>query len=129
MAPKVQIEGSPPKAEVAPPLSERLKADANRVEFEIDAAGRRIGARKLTFLDMHEITLAMGEDASNQVALSQAMMVASVVEIDGEMIARPATSLEIKALMKRLDFHGLTAATAAMSRFAPAGDATDAVKN
>lgn len=129
---KVQVDGGPtvkaePKQQTP---SERIKAEANRVEYATDAAGRRIGVRKLTFLDMHEITLAMGDDASNQAALQQAMMIASVVEIAGEQLARPATSLEIKALMQRLDFHGLTAVTTAMSRFAPLnGDGIDTVKN
>lgn len=128
---RVQVDGSPAvKTEPrAPTLSERIKAEADRVEYETDAAGRRIGVRRLTFLDMHEITLALGDDASNQAALSQAMMVASVVEIAGDQVSRPATQLEIKALMKRLDFHGSTAVLTAMGRFTPIGEAPETVKN
>lgn len=114
----------------APSASARILADANRIEYEKDATGRRIGVKKLTFLDMHELTLLLGNDASNTVALNQAMMVGSVVDIDGDPIARPGTVLQLKALMKRLDFPGIIAATAAMNRFAPVGETEDAaIKN
>jgi hypothetical protein len=114
----------------APTASARILADANRIEYEKDATGRRIGVKKLTFLDLHELTLLLGNDANNSAALNQAMMVGSIVEIDGDPVARPGTVLQLKALMKRLDFHGVIAATAAMNRFGPVGETEDgAIKN
>jgi hypothetical protein len=122
-----------PKVELlneALPASARILADANRIEYEKDAIGRRIGVKKLTFLDMHELTLLLGADANNAAALQQAMMVGSVVEIEGDLIIRPGTVLQLKALMKRLDFHGVIAATTAMGRFAPVGETEDStIKN
>lgn len=114
----------------APTASARILADANRIEYEKDATGRRIGVKKLTFLDMHELTLLLGNDSNNGAALQQAMMVGSVVEIDGDPIARPGTVLQLKALMKRLDFPGVIAATTAMNRFGAVGEIEDAaIKN
>lgn len=116
---------------VRPSLAEQIKADANRIEYETDAVGRRIGVKKLTFLDMHELTLLLGPHAANAAALQQAMMVGSVVDIDGDPVTRPVTELQLKAIMQRLDFHGVIAATTAMSRFAPIGttDTDTAIKN
>jgi hypothetical protein len=114
----------------APPASARILADANRIEYEKDSIGRRIGVKKLTFLDMHELTILLGNDANNAAALQQAMMVGSVVEIDGDPVARPGTVLQLKALMKRLDFPGVVAASTAMGRFAPVVEIEDvAIKN
>ena len=113
-----QPNGRGRKARTAPTVSEQIKADANRIEYATDSMGRSIGVRKLNALDMFELTLALGgEVSSNQSALMQALSVSSVCEIDGDPVSRPGSLLQIKALMKRLDFHGIQAASEALSRF------------
>ena len=101
-----------------PTLSEQIKADANRIEYATDKTGRSIGVRRLTPVDMFDITLVLGEHSSNQSALMQALNVCSVCEIDGDPVSRPGSVLQLKALMKRLDFHGMAAAQEALVRFA-----------
>jgi hypothetical protein len=114
-------------------LADQIKADATRIERATDAAGRVIGVKKLNFLDTHRITRLLGSDAANSTALEQALMTASVVEIDGQPLSKPGTLLQLEATMSRLDFHGLSAAIKAMSRFTPVMAADDdeaaAIKN
>jgi hypothetical protein len=120
------------KAKAAGPL-EQMTMDADRVEYEKDTRGRRIGCKMLTFLDTHRITCLLGENASNQTALMQALTVSSVVEIDGDPVSKPGSIPQLHALMARLDFAGVTAASVAMGRFVVGGqdgaDAVDAIKN
>jgi hypothetical protein len=120
--------GPPPRS--TPSLAAQILADANRIEYETDAAGRVIGVRRLSALDMFDITLLLGENATNQAALMQALNVCSVVEIDGDPVPRPGSQAQLRALMKRLDFHGMAAAGAAHGRFTQLPDsAIDAAKN
>lgn len=102
---------------VAPTVSEQIKADAHRIERATDKTGRIVGVRRLTPVDMFDITLVLGEHATNQAALMQALNTASVAEIDGEPIPRPGSMLQLKALMQRLDFHGMAAAQEGLARF------------
>ncbi len=129
----VQAAHQPQAAPAEMSLAERIKADATRIEKVKDAAGRIIGVKKLNFLDTHHVTCMLGDDAQNAVALRQALMSSSVVEIDGQPISRPRTRSQLEALMAQLDFHGVTAATEGMNRFTSyevdAGPATDEIKN
>src|ERR1700752_2432042 len=122
MAPRVKIENNAQNPMASESLSERIKKDANRVEYEVDEIGRTIGVRKLHFLDFHRVTLAMGEHSGNQAALAQAAATASVVSIDGDLVSMPTSHLQIEALMQRLDMHGIAAASRAAQRF---NDETD----
>jgi len=121
--PTVETEGHTPS------ISQRIKADANRIEYEIDITGRRIGVRKLDFLALHEITCAVGDIANNTAAFNQILAAASVAEIGGDFIDVPTSHLEVKAIMKRLDFHGLDAAIKAVARLGVPGGDLDAIKN
>lgn len=100
-------------------IADRLKEDATRIERERDIAGRLIGVQQLDFIDAHNLTKLMGEDARNEVAINQAMVVASVIEIDGESVSRPRTPRELEALMRRLSWHGVAAAKKALEKFEP----------
>jgi hypothetical protein len=115
----------------APTASARILADANHIEHEVDKRGRRIGVKQLEFIDIHKLTKVIGgETASNQVAFAQVLAAASVAEIDGEMITRPGTILQIDALMTRLGLAGVEAATAALGRLSGSDDgARDEIKN
>lgn len=121
------------KTSAAPPQSvlAQMKADPNRVEYETDGLGRKIGVKKLSFLDTFRITRVLGEDASNQTAYAQALLVASVVEIDGEPVRSPSSLAQLEAIMLRLDMEGVSAAATASRRFMPAPDSgeVDDIKN
>jgi hypothetical protein len=118
-------EDAAPAHHPALSLADQIKADATRIERATDAAGRVIGVKKLNFLETHRITRLLGADAGNPTALEQALMTASVVEIEGQPIPKPATLLQLEATMSRLDFHGLSAAIKAMNRFTPVTVADD----
>ncbi len=109
-----------------------MTEDANRVEFEVDKRGRRIGVKKYNFLGMHRITCMMGEASSNQAAMNQATLAANVVSIDDDEVRFPITIGELHAIMARLDLDGVAAAGRAMARFFPAEDDEEerqAIKN
>lgn len=111
-------------------IAARLAADANRIEYETDGAGRRIGVRKLNFLDVFDLSSWLGErDASNSATMTLASAARSVCDIDGEKVI-VQSMLELRALMQRLDNHGIAAAIAALARFGGSVDASqEAVKN
>jgi hypothetical protein len=118
------------RIEATAPKSPLVSRDPNRVEYATDKKGRRIGARQLSAIDMFELTLLLGEHSGNQAALNQAMMAASVVEIDDRVVARPTSFNELKARIATLDFAGYIAASEAVGRFAePVEDNVDAIKN
>ncbi|WGJ16134.1 hypothetical protein QEV83_07795 [Methylocapsa sp. D3K7] len=127
--PTIETEGSQ-TAMRAPSIAERIKADANRIEYENDVTGRRIGVRQLDFLAVHDLTVDVGgELASNGPAFNQILAVASVAEIDGDPVDIPASHLQVRAIMKRLGFHGVKAAMSAVSRFGGLDEDLDAIKN
>jgi hypothetical protein len=115
----------------APTASARILADANHIEHQTDKRGRKIGVKKLEFIDIHKLTKVIGGDtASNQIAFAQVLAAASVVEIDGEMVPRPGTNLQIDALMTRLGLAGIEAATKTLERLnADSDEAVDEIKN
>jgi len=113
----------------AEPLSKSIQDDANRVEYAVDETGRKIGVKKLKAIDLFDISLAMGDGATNQVALNQAMLVCSVVELGGDRVAKPRTMGEIRALISRLDLHGYKAVGEAIAKFDPVATSDEAVKN
>ena len=102
----------------APTVSQRILADGNRIEYETDKRGRRIGVKQLEFIDIHRLAKVIGgETAGNPVAYAQVLGAASVVEIDGDPIPKPGTNLQVEALMTRLGLAGIEAASQALSRF------------
>lgn len=109
---KQTIEAAEPVASV----------DENRIEYAEDSKGRRIGVRQLDALALFDITIALGEVANNASALNQALMVSSVVEIDGEPVIRPASLLQVRALVKRIGLHGYEAVREALSKFTEVSD-------
>jgi hypothetical protein len=129
LEPTVTVEG---EATAAPPPAKSPLAprDPKHVEYEIDSLGRRIGVRRLTALDMFELTILLAENSGNAAAIMQAMTASSVVSIDGDVVYRPANVLQLKARIQRLDFEGYQAAIAAVGRLNPDETASkDAIKN
>jgi hypothetical protein len=124
------LDEAAPKEQLKIGLAEQIKADSTRIEYEVDAIGRRIGVRKLNFHGHYRLAKLLGQNSGNPAMMTDAMMAASVVEIDGDPIPMPGTELQLEALMQRLDFHGVAAAATAMGRFTPIGDANQAeIKN
>lgn len=95
-----------------------------------DAKGRSIGVKPLAALDMFDLSIALGDHASNKAVQNQAMLAMSAVEIDGEPVARPNSMMTIRALITRLDFAGFEAIISGLTGPTKSATATvDAVKN
>jgi hypothetical protein len=113
------------------PVKQLGAAPANDVVYATDARGRRIGCKRLAAIELYDLVCAMGENSGNKAALNQAMIAASVVEIDGMLTSRPSTALQLRARITQLDFDGYMAVSEALTAGAAATVAvnTDAVKN
>src|ERR1700722_8211832 len=106
-----------------------LAAPENGVLYATDAKGRRIGVKKLSALDMFELSCLMGDQSGNSAAYAQAMLAMSVVEIGGAPAPRPTSMLTLKARIGVLDFDGFGAVSEALASAAPVKLNEDAAKN
>ena len=97
--------------------------------YATDAKGRRIGVKKLSALDMFELSCLMGDHSGNQAAYAQAMLAMSVVELDGVNSPRPSNMLTLKARIAVLDFDGFSAVSEALASAAPVPFNETAIKN
>jgi hypothetical protein len=79
--------------------------------------------KPITAIDMFDLTMAMGDQASNQALFRQAMVAVSAVEIDSVPVARPSSLMTIRALIQRLGFPGFVAVSEALA----VASATDAI--
>ncbi|WP_435018494.1 hypothetical protein TA3x_000468 [Tundrisphaera sp. TA3] len=104
--PKVTFQ---PHPEAETPSQSIVKA-ANQVLTVTDALGREIGIRKLNALDRIKMFEVVGsENSSNQAYMIYASAACHAASIDGEAVSRPATRLQLEALVKRLDEEGIEA--------------------
>jgi hypothetical protein len=124
-APAVQAQHAPA------PVKQLGASPASEVLYATDLRGRRIGCKRLAAIELYDLTCAMAENSSNKAALNQAMIAASVVEIDGMPTPRPTNALQLRAIITRLDFDGYMAVSEALTAGAAATVApnTDAVGN
>lgn len=96
--------------------SQQIVKAANGTATKIDARGRHITVRKLSSLQKIKLHEMVGPDASKvSYYMEAAFYAASVVKIDSEPIARPATKLQLEALIDRLDEDGLAASVGALA--------------
>ncbi|MGH6821937.1 MAG: hypothetical protein ACREC4_00345 [Methylocella sp.] len=124
--PKVTIHG----AENGGSFSQDIKQAGNRIELLTSEKGRQVGVKMLNPLDVFRITLMMGTAADNQMAFLQGLRVCSIVSLDSEPVTRPATMLQLEAMLQRVDFDILNAVSKALERFSAAQEETEeAVKN
>jgi hypothetical protein len=94
---------------------------------ETDARGRIIKVRRLNALQAYRLSKAIGADsASNEVTMNFATLASSVCEIDGEAVDFPVTERQVEALIQKLDFEGMAAINAGLSKLA--GDAEGAIE-
>jgi hypothetical protein len=112
-------------ARVSPLVAQQSGDGITRVR---DANGRQIGVKPLKAIDMFRLTKTMGEDASNAALFRQAMVAYACVEIDGDLVARPLTMLQLETRISVLDFAGFVAVSTALAG-AREPINTDAVKN
>jgi hypothetical protein len=107
-----------------------LAGPDNGVVYATDSRGRRLGCKKLTAIDLFDLTAALGENSGNKAMLNQAMIAASVVEIDGIPSPRPTNSIQLRARITILDFDGYLAVSEALTSASTVASVNlDAVKN
>jgi hypothetical protein len=102
----------PQPARISPLVRQQDGDGITRVK---DSNGRSIGVKPITAIDMFDLTMAMGEHASNQALFRQAMVAVSAVEISGDPVARPSSMMTIRALITRLGFPGFVAVSEALA--------------
>jgi hypothetical protein len=100
-----------PSAET--PTDTIVKALAKTAEVT-DSTGRKISVRRLSPLDRMRLFAIAGKDLStNTPWMGMAALAVSCVGIDGEQVAKPASKMQIEALVERLGDEGIEAIGAA----------------
>lgn len=89
---------------------ESIVKAANRATTVKDGQGRTISVKKLGPLDRLKLFEVIGpENSKNEQYVGYAALAFLVSAIDGEEIPRPATKLQLEALIQRLDDDGMDA--------------------
>ena len=100
----------PASSAAAETPSETMVKSAIRTGEGTDARGRVIGVRRLSPLDRMRLFAAAGPELSkNEQWIGAAALAASCCSIDGDQVPKPASRLQIEALVERLDEDGLQA--------------------
>ena len=83
---------------------------ANKAVTVTDALGRSLGVRKMPILDRMRMFESIGpENSKNEAYVGYAALACSVVSIDGEAVARPASKIQLEGLIQRLGDEGIEA--------------------
>ncbi len=122
LIPDVTVEGQPKAAALTP--TQQIVRDANRIEFGVDARGRKIGVMRLGMSVQRRVMKALSaESGAKSQYFNLAATAACCVSIDGQSVPFPTSELQIDTLIDRLDQEGLqTVASVIAEEFAPAGD-------
>jgi hypothetical protein len=106
----------PNKTEDSP--SESVIKSANQLVYVTDSKGRKLGLRRLPFLEEFRIVEAVGpERAVNQVYMGMLNPILCIAEIDGARIEIPRTHAQIEALISRAGQEGFVAAFEGVTKY------------
>src|SRR5580658_377821 len=84
---------------------------ADQLVYVVDSKGRKLGLRRLPFLEEFRIVETVGpERAVNQVYMGMLNPILCIAEIDGAKIEIPRTHAQIEALINRVGQEGFVAA-------------------
>ncbi len=110
------VDEAPPAAATAPASRfSKVQVHDERTATAVDSRGRAIKVRKLSALDRVRLFRALGAtDSENKILQTYAATAAAVTELDGAPVPFPSTSLQLDALIGRLDETGLEAAVRAL---------------
>ena len=108
--PKVTIHKEPET-----PTKAAVKSAAQLV-YVTDSTGRRLGLRRVPFLEEFRIVEAVGaERAANQAYMGMLQPLLFIAEIDGDQLDFPRTHAQIEALIQRAGHEGFVAAIEGMT--------------
>lgn len=129
--PQISIGEDAPQ--VAAPLSptQKIILDANRIEYGIDAGGRKLGVCRISASLRRRVLKALSpEGGAKPSYFAMAVTAACCVSIDGEPVAFPQKEIQVDALIDRLDNDGLAEVSNVLVRCFPAAEEDpDAIKN
>ena len=104
------------REEEAPETPSQTIVNAVETRFHVDAKGRRIEVRQLNALQVYRLNKVLGAAANNAAAADMATLACTVIKIDAQPVAMPATEREVEFLIKQLGFEGFAEA---LKKFAP----------
>ncbi|KAA0686007.1 hypothetical protein DTW90_34540 [Neorhizobium sp. P12A] len=108
--------------------SEEIVDDANRVVFETDKRGRRIGFRKMSMSMRRRLFKILSAEAGSKVQyVGLAAVAVCVTQINDDPISFPQTESEIDFLIDRLDDDGFEAVGAGMKKHFKIGETSGKV--
>ena len=101
---------APPEiADVVTP-TQAVILDANRVEYVVDALGRKLGFKRISAPTRRRVFKALSAASAEKIYLiSMALTACSCVSIDGVPVPFPTTELQVDALIDRLEDEGIDA--------------------
>jgi hypothetical protein len=101
--------------------SQTIVKAANQPVIVTDALGRKIGIKKMKPLDRLKMFEVIGSgNSENQFYLGYASLAYHVTSIDGDPVNRPASKLQLEALVQRLEDEGMDAVAKGIEEhFAP----------
>ncbi len=115
-----------PPAPAAQSPTQAVIADANRVVFVTDAAGRKIGVRRMSMSVRRRTLKAITpESQTKDRYMGLVMLAACVVSIDGvpyDPLASGGNEVRFDGLIDLLDDHGFEAVATAIERNFGSGD-------
>ncbi len=104
--------------------SEKIVRAAYEGKDVTDALGRVIKLRKPGILDILDLIKALGDDAKNQAYFALAYNTLYVGMIDGKLVSPPKTDSEVRAILQRLEDHGIAAINEGLAKYdAPKNEA------
>jgi GTP cyclohydrolase III len=111
--------------------SDSIVKAANLLVYVTDKRGRKLGLRKVAFLEEFRIIEAAGPELSaNTTYMSMLNPLLYLAEIDGVAVEVPRTKLQIEALIQWAGQEGVLAAVEGIGRhFGDAGDVKEQIKN
>jgi hypothetical protein len=90
--------------------SQQVIKSANELIYVTDSKGRKLGLRRLDFLEEFRIMEAVGAElASNQTYMGMLNPLLFLAEIDGEPVEIPRNKRQIEALIQRAGREGFVA--------------------
>lgn len=110
---RVHVHGQAPEVparQITETPTETMVNSTVRAGEVTDARGRRITVRRLSALDRMRLFAAAGSELSrNEQWIGIAAIAASCAAIDGDPVPKPASRMQVEALVERLEDDGLEA--------------------
>ena len=110
MSTSISNLASGPAAAVPMSPSQAIIAEANKIDYTVDAAGRNLGVRRFNASLKRRVLKAISAESSEKPALwGMYLWSCAVASIDGLDVPFPTTELQVDALTDRIGLDGQAA--------------------